>query len=157
MYAKRQNGSWNLQNWSCCENTELMGLVCRIDTVTVIILTSVFIICHYFTVGFYRSNYFYSSLIEDIDLTAVCRKAIETSTQTCLHSIVNFQKLKQWICRWPNLSLDSKLLLEQCVVIFYTCLCKNCLHLQCLDDVYTFRLILKKYLYLIRQVQCVVQ
>ena len=74
---------------------ELMGLVCRIDTVTVIILTSVFIVCYYFTVGFYRINYFYDSLKEDIDLTAVCRTVVETATQACQHSIANFQELKQ--------------------------------------------------------------
>ena len=43
-------------------------------------------------------NYFYSrqSLHEEIVLTAVCGKVVETVIQTCQPSIVNFQELKQF-------------------------------------------------------------
>ena len=59
------------------------------------VLTSVFIVPRYFTLRFYRSNYFHSSLEEDIELTAVCGKVVEVVTQKCQHSILNFQGLKQ--------------------------------------------------------------
>ena len=51
-------------------------LVCKIDNITVMILTSVFIILSYFALRFYRCNYFYSSqnLHEEIMLTVVCGK-----------------------------------------------------------------------------------
>ena len=53
-------------------------------------------------------NYFCSrqSVHEEIVLTAVCGKVVETVIQTCQPSIVNFQELKQLICRWPYLSID---------------------------------------------------
>ena len=72
-------------------------LVCKIDNVTVVILTSVFIILRYFTLRFYRRNYFNSSqsLHEEIVLTAVCGKVVENVIQTCQPNIVNFQELKQ--------------------------------------------------------------
>ena len=83
-------------------------LVCKIDNITVMILISVFIILSYFALRFYRRSYFYSSqsLHEEIVLTAVCGKVVETVIQTCQPGIVNFQELKQLICRWPYLSID---------------------------------------------------
>ena len=38
-------------------------------------------------------------------LTAVCGKVVETVIQTRQPSIVNFQELKQLICRWPYMYL----------------------------------------------------
>ena len=83
-------------------------LVCKINNITVMILTSVFIILSYFALRFYRRNYFYSSqsLHKEIVLTTVCGKVVETVIQTCQPSIVNFQELKQLICRWPYLNID---------------------------------------------------
>ena len=83
-------------------------LVCKIDNITVMILTSVFIILSYFALRFYRRNCFYSSqsVHEDIMLTAFCGKVVETVIQTCQPSIANFQELKQLICRRPYLSID---------------------------------------------------
>ena len=80
-------------------------LLCKIDNMTVMILTAVFIILSYFALRFQRRNYFYSSksLHEEIVLTAVCGKVV---IQTCQPSIVNFQELKQLICMWPYLSID---------------------------------------------------
>ena len=59
------------------------GLVCKIDNMTVMILTSVFIILSYFTLRFCSRNYFYSSLHTEIVLTAVCGKVVATVIQTC--------------------------------------------------------------------------
>ena len=43
-----------------------------------------------------RSDYFYSNLKEDIELTAVREKVAEAAgTQPCQHSIMNFQELAQ--------------------------------------------------------------
>ena len=60
-------------NWS--------RLVCKIDKGTVVIQTWFFIVPGYFTVRFYRSNYFHGSSEEDIELTIVCGKVIEAYTQ----------------------------------------------------------------------------
>ena len=46
------------------------------------------------------------SLHEEIVLTAVCGKLVETVIQACQPGIVNFQELTQLICRWPYLSID---------------------------------------------------
>ena len=53
-------------------------------------------------------NYFYSSqsLHEEIVLTAVPGKVVESVIQTCQPRLVNFKELKQLICRWPYLSID---------------------------------------------------
>ena len=51
------------------------------------ILTSVFIVPNYFTLRFYRNNYFHRSLEEDIKLAAVCGKVVEAATKKCQHSI----------------------------------------------------------------------
>ena len=85
-------------------------LVCKIDNITIMIPISVFIILSYLALKFdrHRPNYFYSSqsLHEEIVLTTVCRKAVETVIRTCQPSIVNFQELKKLICRWPYFSID---------------------------------------------------
>ena len=72
----------------------------------------------------YRHNYFYSSLEDEIVLTDVCGKVAEIAAQTCQHSIVNFQKLKQRTCRWSHLSRDGNVFLERRVVVsrgLFTC------------------------------------
>ena len=68
-------------------------LVCEIDNITVMILTSVFIILSYFALRFYRCYYFYSSqsVHEEIMLTTVYEKVFETVNQTCPPSIMNFR------------------------------------------------------------------
>ena len=64
------------------------------NNVTAIILTSVFIVPGYFTLIFYRSYFFHSSLEENMELTAVCGKVVEAITRKRQHSIVNCQELK---------------------------------------------------------------
>ena len=88
------------RNWS--------RLVCQIDKVTVVIPTWFFIVPSYFTLTFYRSsvNYFFCSSEEDIELTIVCDWSLHS---TCQHSMVTFQELKHWICRWLYWSLVGKL------------------------------------------------
>ena len=54
-------------------------LVCKIDNIAVMILTSVFVILSYFTLRFYKRNYF---LVEIVS-TAVCGKVVATVIQTC--------------------------------------------------------------------------
>ena len=94
------------------------GLVCKIDNIAVMIMTLVLIVLSYLTLRFYRCNYFYDSLEQEIVLTAICTKVVETAIQTCQHSIVNFQALKQLICRWPYLIFDGRLFLERRVVVY---------------------------------------
>ena len=57
------------------------GLVCKIDNITVILLTLVFIVPGHFTLRFYKRNYVYSSIEEEMELTAVCGKEVEAATQ----------------------------------------------------------------------------
>ena len=86
MYAKWQNGKVDPKMDKTdpdLKTRNSSGLVCKIDKITVMFLTSVFIILGYFTLRFYRRNYFYSSLHKEIVLTAVCGKVVETVIQTC--------------------------------------------------------------------------
>ena len=89
-YANRQNWSQNdpalkTRNWS--------RLVCKIDKVTIVIQTWFFIVPGYFTLRFYRSNYFYSSSEEDIELTIVCGILAEACTQ---HVNTAWRPSKNW-------------------------------------------------------------
>ena len=64
-----------------------------VSEISVVIQAWFFIIPGYFTLRFYRSNYFYSSSEEDIELTIVCGKVIEACTQ---HVNTAWRPSKNW-------------------------------------------------------------